>query len=585
MLILGMLGATSVVLTLIVSYYLAKSDISQGALKNAETLSDQIAYSLEILASQGDIFAMQRVTEKTSTLEGVSRIIIVDNHQIIKAHSEKRMVGQKDESPLFAEAIHERRIVNQVSEMRIIFVRPLRGQAYTSEYQDVIGALWVEIDISNSVRQTRNSFLWVAVIGGVTSLMAFGTQYIILKKNVVDRIFDIERGIKNALRGELGTAIVINTSFGSEDEINALAQSYNYLSATLKDSQTKLQSERDFALHIMENMGEGLTIANAEGNFEYVNPAYARFLQRSPDEIIGHLPEDFTNHEDRAKLTEGWNLRMKGKSSSYETSLIAKDGSFVTVIVTAVPRFNNGKFAGNIAVVTNVSERARFEQMKTDFVNRASHELRTPLTTAILMADLLEGGGTDEEREEFITILKQELNRQLILLNDLLVAGRIESRKYEVHASRIDIPPVINEAVAAIKLQAESRQIQLVTDLDKSLPLVNTDRQSLFQILLNLLSNGIKYSRINSEVMIKAKMEGQFVRVAVLDKGIGIPAQDLPHITTRFFRAQNATKREVQGTGIGLYIVKEILDALGGHMEIASAENQGTTVSIYLPTK
>ncbi|MBK8420044.1 MAG: PAS domain S-box protein [Anaerolineales bacterium] len=120
-----------------------------------------------------------------------------------------------------------------------------------------------------------------------------------------------------------------------------------------------------------------MTISNAEQRFEYVNPAYAGLLGLTPDQIIGRSPKDVTHPDDFEKNSEEENLRKSGKSSSYELRLLASDGNEVHVLISSVPRFQDGKFAGSIAVITNISQRARLEQMKSDFINRASHELRT----------------------------------------------------------------------------------------------------------------------------------------------------------------------------------------------------------------
>ncbi len=113
--------------------------------------------------------------------------------------------------------------------------------------------------------------------------------------------------------------------------------------------------------------------------------------------------------------------------------------------------------------------------------------------------------------------------------------------------------------------------------------MANTDRQALLQVLLNLLSNAIKFSRPNNTIEITARKVENSLLIAVQDHGIGIPAQDLPHISSRFFRAQNATQMEIQGSGIGLYIIKEIMEAIGGQMKIDSVENEGTTVTVSIP--
>ncbi len=584
-LIYGALSLAGLILMLAIFYSATSASIYQGAEARAEVLSDEFEYAVEIMAAEDDMFSMQRLVEKSSLLEDVIQIIVIDTQNRILAHTNNRLIGQSlsFSSPMINEAISKREKISQTSDGRVIFVTPLHGQVFTTEFHDVIGTLWVEIDITPTIALTQRLFLGVTLAAVAIFLMFFLGYYLTVKSIIIDRLHDVETGIAHHLQGgSLPSAIMIKKSFGSEDEINTLAQTYNYLITSLQDSQKKLQAERDFALLVMESMREGLTITNASEHFEYVNPAYANFLGLSPDQIIGRTPNDVTHPEDLDKSAEEVEFRKGGKSSSYELRLLASDGTEINVLISSAPRFQDGKYAGSISVITNISQRTRLEQMKSDFINRASHELRTPLSTAILMAELLESG-TKKEKQQFLATLKGQLNRQRLLLNDLLVAGRIENKRFEVHLSPINILPIVEEAISSVQLQADAHQITIQLETIKPLPLVNTERQSLIQVLLNLLSNAIKFSNSQSSILIKIYQEGQSVVIAVKDHGIGIPAQDIPHIATRFYRSKNATQMEIQGTGIGLYIVNEIMQSLHGRMKIDSIEKQGTTVTIFLP--
>ena len=586
-LIYGALSLAGLLLTLLIFYSATTASIYQGAKARAEVLSNEFEYAVEIMAAENDFFSMQRLVEKSSLLEDVIQIIVIDTQNNVLAHTNYKLIGQplSFTSPMINESIVQHRKVSQIVEGHVIFVTPLHGQIYTNEYQDVIGTLWVEIDITPTIALTQRLFIIVTLLAVAISLLFFFGYYLTVKSIIIDRLHEVEVGIARHLQGSLPSAIMIKSSFGSEDEINTLAQTYNYLITSLQDSQKKLKTERDFALLVMESLREGLTISNAEQRFEYVNPAYAGLLGLTPDQIIGRSPKDVTHPDDFEKNSEEENLRKSGKSSSYELRLLASDGNEVHVLISSVPRFQDGKFAGSIAVITNISQRARLEQMKSDFINRASHELRTPLTTAILMAELL-GTPPEEDKQQFLTTLKQQLNRQRLLLNDILVAGRIENKKFEVFLSPANIMAVIEEAISSVKPQADARKIaiQLKTP-EETLSEILTDRQSLIQVLLNLLSNAIKYSHPHGQIVVSAHQAGESIFVEVTDHGMGIPEQDLPHIATRFYRAKNAAQMEIQGTGIGLYIVSEIMQSLGGSLKIYSIENEGTTATIRLPIK
>lgn len=882
-LVYSILGLSGLTLTLAFFYYASSTGIYQGAENRVELLGEEIIYSLEILSAQDDVFSTQRLVEKSSTLENIVKIIVVDTQQKILAHTDKKQVGKFLDSALVDQMFLQRSKVSQTVDGHITYVSPLHGQSYTSEFHDITGALWVEIDVSRSIFELRQTFSLISLAALAILLPFYIAQYFTVKNVVIDRLQNVEAGIVSSMQLDDAPAVIISKSFGSEDEINTLAQTYNYLFTSLQDSRKKLEAERDFALHIMESMGEGLTITNSDGRFEYVNTAYARLLGLAPEEIIGRTPEEFSHPDYRKSLDTEWESRKQGDASSYETRLLSQDGRETSALISSVPRFTDGKFSGSIAVITDISqrahieqmtaslqrkltfeeltahlaatfmkmhaneikgaiqdtlqrlgelfqvdrtyifeftadgkfmdntyewcaesispqienlqnlpieilpwwmsllkqgetinvprvsdmppeaateqeilseqaiqsvlvtpiksdsglfgflgldsvvrerdwskdeiqllhvlmgivmntitrqraeeklresearnrafldavpdlifriddsgvfldfragedknlyvpaeeiignraedilpadiaqetlsaiktaletnkskkfeykiqtatetltydahvvpasskevivvahdisERARLEQMKTDFINRASHELRTPLTTAILMADLLEGNNTDEDRQSFLEILKQELKRQRLLLDDLLVAGRIESKRFQVHLAAVELLPIIEEAISSVKPQADARQIDIQFKFPPFLPMANTDRQAILQVLLNLLSNAIKFSTPSSSIEVIVTNAENSILVAVQDHGIGIPAQDLPNITSRFFRAQNATELEIPGTGIGLFIIKEIIDAVGGRIKIESVEKEGTTVSVLLP--
>ncbi len=473
----------------------------------------------------------------------------------------------------------------------------------------------------------------------------------------------------------------------------------------LHHSQTELKNQRDFALLVMETMGQGLTITTSSGVFEYVNPAYARMVKRTPQELVGVSPTDLTHPDDLAQLQQAHRERQRGLASTYETRLIAADGEVVKALISSVPRFQDEKVSGTIAVITNltdilraeeklrqsearnrafldaipdlifrlddsgqvidfksnntdqflhgiadpqigknissflpakvaekvidnietvlqtgkpqsfeyqiktasghhtfearmvvsgagevlavvhdISERVRLEQMKTDFINRASHELRTPLTTSLLMVELLdEKAPKEDEAGQFWEILRHELDRQRNLVEDLLTVGRIDSGSGKIQPVPTLICPILLDVARAIRPQAATRNIGIETEFPAELPNVYGSEEPLVRVFMNLLSNATKFSHPNSTVIISAHVAEQGVLVQVRDQGIGIPAEDLPHLTSRFFRASNATENEIPGSGIGLYIVKSIIEELGGRFTIESRLNVGTTMSVWLP--
>ena len=362
-----------------------------------------------------------------------------------------------------------------------------------------------------------------------------------------------------------------------------------------KQSEDALHESEEKFRTIFEMSSEGIVLINEHGTIIEWNRAQEQLTGIPRAEAIGapaweiqfrQVPGEKRSQDLFNDLKQDiFKILKMGQYVSPQTGEIeieSVSGEHRTLLQSTFPIETKRGYRCGI-MLHDISERAHLEHMKSDFINRASHELRTPLTTAILMAELLEEGGTAEQQQQFITMLKQQLNRQRLLLNDLLVAGRAESKKLDVHLTSADILPIIEEAISSVKPQADLQQQTIHLSTDKMLPKVNTDPQALLQVFLNLLSNAIKFSNPFNDIEIHVHDLTDSVSIAVTDHGMGIPAKDLPHITSRFFRAENATKMEIPGTGIGLYIIKEIMGSLGGQMQINSIENQGTTITILIP--
>jgi len=235
-----------------------------------------------------------------------------------------------------------------------------------------------------------------------------------------------------------------------------------------------------------------------------------------------------------------------------------------------------------LIIVRDITEQARLDQMKSDFINRASHELRTPLTSAILMAELIQLGCTQEEMADYMSTLMHELTRQKALIDQLLLAGRLESGRMELIAAPMDLIPVLKESVKAVKAVSNKHHIVVNLVVEQESIYVLGDLSGLSQVFINLINNAIKFSPEGETVEVLAALEEQEVHISIVDHGLGIPFDAIPHLFERFFRARNVTVAEVPGSGIGLYIVKSIVDELGGRIEVKSEINQGATFTVTL---
>jgi PAS domain S-box-containing protein len=235
-----------------------------------------------------------------------------------------------------------------------------------------------------------------------------------------------------------------------------------------------------------------------------------------------------------------------------------------------------------LVVIRDITEQARLNEMKSDFINRASHELRTPLTAAILMTELIQEGGSTEELNEYWHTLKSELNRQKILIDRLLIAGRLESGMMKLEIGPMDIIPVLEESLMAVRPIAAKGKVALNLTAQHRPMQVIGDKSGLQQVFINLINNAAKFSRQGGTVEIVVSENESEVLIDIVDSGVGIPEQAIPHLFERFYRAKNVTIAEIPGSGIGLYIVKSLVEELGGTIRVDSVLNQGTTFTVSL---
>jgi two-component system phosphate regulon sensor histidine kinase PhoR len=235
-----------------------------------------------------------------------------------------------------------------------------------------------------------------------------------------------------------------------------------------------------------------------------------------------------------------------------------------------------------LIVIRDVTDQAELKQMKSDFINNASHELRTPVTSAILMADLIQGGGLPDEIEEYWQILNNELNRQKILIDRLLIAGRLESGMMHLEIAPTDLTSILQESISAIKPIARKKNISIELSTPTSMPKILGDKSGLQQVFINLINNATKFSPLGSTIQVNVVQKGANMQVAIIDQGMGIPASETAHLFERFFRARDVTIAEIPGSGVGLYIVKSILVGLGGSIKLTSSSPAGTTFTATL---
>jgi two-component system phosphate regulon sensor histidine kinase PhoR len=239
---------------------------------------------------------------------------------------------------------------------------------------------------------------------------------------------------------------------------------------------------------------------------------------------------------------------------------------------------------GAIAILHDITDLERLEQVRKDFVANVSHELRTPLAGVIGYAEtLLDGALKDEaNNRKFVEIIRTNAVRLNSIAADLLVLSDLESGS-DPEPDVISVQGVLDAAVVTVQAEARERDVTLICENIENV-FVSGSRLRLEQAILNLMANAIKFNRPGGEVRVRAGVnESHQVEIVIADTGVGIPSQDLPRIFERFYRIDKARSREVGGTGLGLSIVKHVVERMNGAIEVESQLGRGSVFTLRLP--
>ena len=223
---------------------------------------------------------------------------------------------------------------------------------------------------------------------------------------------------------------------------------------------------------------------------------------------------------------------------------------------------------------------------KSQFVSLVSHELKSPMTSIRGFADLIRQGLTGPvsgQAREFLDTIVDNVDQMAALVSDLSDISRIETGRLKLQLSPVPVARYVQETVAAMRPQVDSRRHQLSLDLPADLPAALADRTRLVQIITNLLSNACKYTPEGGRICIQARAQGGRVHIAVADSGIGMSAEDQARLFTQFFRSENPAVREQQGWGLGLNVTRRLVEVQGGEMGVTSELGKGSTFWFNLP--
>ena len=429
----------------------------------------------------------------------------------------------------------------------------------------------------------------------------FSQKITIKDKNEIGDLAETFNSLGAKLKGYYGTLEkkVAEKTYESEKNKNDLENQQKAILNILDDVdwERKVASlEKDKIDAILHSIGDGVFVVDANKKIVMVNHITEEISGFKGEELIGKVYNKnlkFIFEKDKKENREFMDKALSTGSiqeMSNHTMIVKKDGSEVPVADSAAPlKDKEGKVIGCVVVFRDVTKEREIDRMKTEFVSLASHQLRTPLTSIKWYAELLleekEGKKLGAEERDFVKEIHGGNERMVELVNDLLNVSRIETgKKFTIEKKSNEIIPIIKQAIKEHEIVAQQKNIEIICEkkIDEKIILL-VDKEKILQVFHNFISNAIKYSSEGKKIYVGCDEEKDRYVFHVKDEGEGIPKDQQDKIFQKFFRASNVILTGAEGTGLGLYIAKSIVEGHEGKTWFESEENKGTTFFVSLP--
>jgi len=376
----------------------------------------------------------------------------------------------------------------------------------------------------------------------------------------------------------------------TEGDIPAVTAFANQAAIALQNARLyQALTEQELQLrHQIEKAPDAILSLDLEGQITLFNREAERLSGHQQSAVLGQA---FTQLVCPEYLEQVDQLLSSEPSSgvlqqAHELQIFDRWGDQVPLEIRVSPTEKGGRLMGWQIIGRDISERKNLEEMKSQFIATVSHDLRTPLASIMGFSEMLmEGspGPLTEIQEEFLGIIFKSSQRQLALVNDLLDISKLEAGRLQLEMETVHLPELIWEVMEGIRPLAEKKGVALKMDVNDGLPRTEGDPRRLERILSNLLSNAVKFTPEGGSVEVAAWQDDGHLKIRVSDTGLGIPPEDLPNLFQPFHRGRNVTKKAIEGTGLGLTIVKALVEAHKGTIEVQSELDKGTTIQLTLP--
>ena len=437
-------------------------------------------------------------------------------------------------------------------------------------------------NMQNQVELQQNLTNQIETLKSI-SAVSLGTFFIIIlimgifiSKSITKPITKLIKSVEKITAGE---DVKLESENGTDTQIGELVNAFTLMTNELKQNINEIERQKKQIETILLHMTDGVIAFNMEGKIIHINTAAMNLLKleqkdNSFEKIFNKLKLNI--NLEKIIYLENW--------TSSEHRLTIEDKC---VNLFFVPfQDENNRQAGLIVVIQDITEHVKLDNMRKEFVADVSHELKTPITSIMGYADtLLEGEYDKDTQQKFLGVISSEARRMARLVTDLLTLSKYDSKKVKLEETEFDLGELTKKCQERLKFEIEKKHQNVECFVTANVPPVSADKYGIERVVLNILSNAIKYTPENGKIKIYVGFVYNDAYIKIIDNGIGISEQDLTRIFDRFYRADKARTREMGGTGLGLSIAKEILDQNKGSIDIRSELGKGTEVIIRIPAK
>ena len=359
-------------------------------------------------------------------------------------------------------------------------------------------------------------------------------------------------------------------------EVDEITNIISIMTSEMKQSLNDVKKQKREIEAILLHMTDGIIAFDKDGNIMIINPVAKELLnienEKNFDQIFEKLGVEI--NKEAIMYLENW-TSLEQKINIGEKNIN---------IYFAPYKDENNLSSGVIAVVQDITEHVKLDNMRKEFVADVSHELKTPITSIIGYADTLQEGEYDRAtQEKFLSVISSEGRRMADLVSDLLTLSRYDTNRVTGNITEFDLGELAKKCQEKLEIEIEKKHQEVECYVTADVPPIKADKNGIERVILNVLSNAVKYTPENGNIKIYVGFVYNDAYIKVIDNGIGIPKEDLGRVFERFYRVDKARSREMGGTGLGLSIAKEIIEQNKGSIDIKSEYGKGTEVVIRIP--